>query len=53
MQNELVGLYVEENPPLLFKSGGRGYGGEDVIPKTVLAPILPILASCQEGICQN
>ena len=50
MQNELVGLYVEENPPLLFKSGGRGYGGEDVIPKTVL---VPILASCQEGICQN
>lgn len=27
MPNELVGLYVEENLPLLFESGGKLIGG--------------------------
>ena len=53
MPNELVGLYVEENPPLLFESGGRQYWGEDAVLKTVLSPLLPILAHCQEEIRQN
>ena len=50
MPNELVGLYVEENPRSCLRAGDADKGGEDAAPKTVLAPTL---AHCQEEICQN
>ena len=50
MPNELVGLYVEENPRSCLRAGDADKGGEDAVQKTVLAPIL---VYCQEGICQN